>query len=247
MGVGQVHRGVAGPTEAGQAPGPTCENPGMGRLIPSNFDVTRLEPSERRTIEALVAGTGAEWLILPHVPFVDQGVEGEADVVVLHPERGGVVLEVKGGRISVRQGVWHQEDRALVRSPAEQAQKGVHVLAKKVKGANPDAPRPRLVHGIVLPDASSVPEGSLGPDLEARMVLTGQELSWPEEALLALANHGRPGDQRIDLGPAVRALRPDLDFEARLGDEIVAVERRLDHDTESTLRSEEHTSELQSH
>ena len=161
----------------------------------------------------------------------------EADVVVLHPERGGVVLEVKGGRISVRQGVWHQEERALVRSPAEQAQKGVHVLAKKMKGANPDAPRPHLVHGIVLPDATSVPEGSLGPDLEARMVLTGPELAWPEEALLALANHGRPGARRVDLGPAVRALRPDLDFEARLGDEIVAVERRLDHDTESTLRN----------
>ena len=204
----------------------------MGRLIPENFDLLTLEPSERRTVEALVGGTGDEWLVLPHVPFVDRGREGEADVVVLHPERGGVVLEVKGGRISVREGVWHQEERTLVRSPVEQAQKGVHILAEKMKGADPNAPRPHLVHGIVLPDATSVPEGSLGPDLETRMVLTGQELSWPEEALLALANHGRPGARRVDLGPAVRALRPDLDFEARLGDEIVAVERRLDHDLE---------------
>ncbi|MFM7225435.1 MAG: NERD domain-containing protein, partial [Actinomycetota bacterium] len=212
----------------------------MGRLIPANLDVAALEPSERRTVEALLTGTGEEWLVIPHVPFVERGREGEADVVVLHPELGGVVLEVKGGRISVREGAWYQDGRLLPKSPVDQAARAMHTLIRKMQSANGSSPRPRLVHGIVLPDASTVPEGSLGPDLEPAMVFTGRELTWPEEALrqLMTGTAADPGShRRIDLAPAVRALRPDLDFVARLSDEITALERRLDDDTDATLRN----------
>lgn len=209
----------------------------MGRLIPANFAVSALEPSERRTVEALLAGTGDDWLVLPHVPFVERGREGEADVVLLHPELGGVVLEVKGGRVAVRQGAWFQDDRPLAKSPVDQAARAMHTLVRKMKSAGPTAPRPHLVHAIVLPDAAIVPDGSLGPDLEPAMVLTGTELAWPEEALRHLMTSGVSPGNRIDLQPAVRALRPDLDFTARLADEIDGIERRLDDDTDATLRN----------
>lgn len=235
--VGHHPRAPRESSGTGQAPVRTCQNPPVGRLIPANFAVSALEPSERRTVEALVAGTGADWLVLPHVPFVERGIEGEADVVLLHPELGGVVLEVKGGRIAVRQGAWFQDDRPLAKSPVDQAARAMHTLVRKMKGAGSTAPRPHLVHAIVLPDAVSVPDESLGPDLEPTMVLTATELVWPEEALRHLMSGSKSPGNRIDLGPAVRALRPDLDFTARLADEIDGIERRLDDDTDATLRN----------
>ena len=76
----------------------------MARLIPDDFDLSAVEPSERRVLEALLESLGPGWLLLPQVPFVDRGQDGEADLVALNAEHGAVVFEVKGGTISVRDG-----------------------------------------------------------------------------------------------------------------------------------------------
>jgi hypothetical protein len=212
----------------------------MGRLIPADFDVSALEHSERRVVDALVAGTGDDWLILPTVPFVDRGRDGEVDVVVLDPTRGAVVIEVKGGAIAVRDGRWYQNDRSLIRSPADQAVAGKHALIKKVKAIRgiDGTDRVYFAHAVAFPDAASLPHGVLGPELTQEMVLTADELQWPEQALGRLIR-----DQATTTPAAVEAvvgaLRPNVEFSDVLGPNLRGLSRRLDRQTDDMLRTAE--------
>src|SRR5450759_3643108 len=118
--------------------------------------------------------------------------EGEIDFLLLHPERGMLALEVKGGRIAWdgREQRWTSTDRNEVvheiQDPFRQAQQNVKNLVKEIEtrhvlGGEP----PKFVHGhgVVFPDceytidreplaASSdlvIDASDLAGDLEARI------------------------------------------------------------------------------
>lgn len=208
----------------------------MATLVPANLDVSSLEPSERRCVEALVERTGPEWLVLPHVPFVECGNDGEADLVVVHPALGVVVLEVKGGLIECTSGLWYQAGRPLRRSPVDQAADAKHVLLRKVKAVRTGIDTPWFVHGVVFPDMHGPPRG-LTPDLDPTMVLTADSLEWPEEALRALLAGGHSSSSGAQA--VVRTLRPDLSFGEFNASTLVAMSRWLDRRTEEVLRTVE--------
>ncbi|MGP9734844.1 NERD domain-containing protein [Brachybacterium sp. AOP42-C2-15] len=82
------------------------------------------------------------------------GEEIEADLLVLWPGIGMAVIEVKGGRISVQEGRWYQEDRSgrreLKKSPIDQAQTAKHHLIGYLNNAS-STPIGRAVHLVMLP------------------------------------------------------------------------------------------------
>lgn len=203
------------------------------------MDLGALEPSERRVVEAILTRTGDEWMVLPHVPYVDQGRDGEIDLVVIEPTRGAVVIEVKGGAISVREGRWYQDGRALRRSPVEQANAGKHALIRKVRalGGVEGTDRVFFTHAVAFPDAAAIPDGALGPDLVPEMVITAAELQWPEQALGTLMRESSYPPGAIEA--VVRALRPDVEFSGALGPQLTGLLRRLDRGTEDVLRTAE--------
>ena len=57
---------------------------------------------------------------------------GEADFVILHPARGLLVLEVKGGEPELRGGSWYRGKKEI-KDPFEQAKKSMHKLCKEVE------------------------------------------------------------------------------------------------------------------
>ncbi len=110
--------------------------------------------------------------------------DGEADLVVVDPEHGLLVVETKGGSLSRDQhGRWYAGGRALEVSPFEQARTSAHVLVGMVTAnprwaSHPDW-RLRALHAVACPDvdrASLVPRGaslpaSLGPDAPLALLL----------------------------------------------------------------------------
>lgn len=212
----------------------------MGTLIPEDFDLSRVEHSLAKVTEILRDSTDDEWLILPHVPYVDQGRDGEIDLVLLHPTCGGITLEVKGGRIAVRDGTWLQNDRELDRSPVDQVVDGKHALIRRLKrlpGAG-GLSEIRFRHGVVFPDVPAVPDEMLGPDLERQMVLTKLELQWPDQALKALAGETAATPAPV-LDRIVRVLRPTVDFSRQMGQHLRGVSRKLGDVTENMIRTAE--------
>ena len=98
-------------------------------------------------------------------------IDGEADFTVAHPEMGMLVIEVKGGGISVSDETkkWQSTDRhnitRNIKNPVSQAKGGKYNLLEKLKGRVEWTPRfIKAVHGVILPDCKRASH-DLGPDM----------------------------------------------------------------------------------
>ncbi len=142
--------------------------------------------------------------------------DGEADLVLLHPEHGLLVVETKAGQPSRdAAGRWWAGGRPLDRSPFAQAEAGKHDLVRAVEALPewPSGERVRAGHAVAFPDAdlASLPRGHalLGPDADPAIVIDAAALETDAALRAALervwsfwtgdGSRGRP------LGPALFA------------------------------------------
>jgi hypothetical protein len=118
-------------------------------------------PDGWRAWHSLRLRAGAKW-------------EGEGDFVVAVPGRGLIVLEVKGGQLTLEDGLWKQNGQRLDPPPRDQAQGFVRRLVRECKRRGTRVP----AFGVAcfFPDC----EFSEGPQTGelAGIVLGRRDLSW---------------------------------------------------------------------
>ena len=139
--------------------------------------MTRGEDAERLVADRLRAALPPEYRLYPNVewtgPMRDGGPaeDGEADLVIAHPEHGLLVLEVKDGEPSRdHAGRWWLGPNRLDRSPFEQAMRSQHQLVRKLESlpAWPVRPggggprTPHAGHGVAFPSVD-LAEPAAGP------------------------------------------------------------------------------------
>jgi len=146
---------------------------GLGEDEPS-------EDSEHRVATALQA-LPDDWIVLHHVSWQSQRGgrqgDGEADFVLLHPKRGLLVLEVKGGGIEIHNGRWstidRRGDRHNIKNPYEQATDSKHALLGWLK-EHGLANRVRIGHAVAFPHMPTLP--NVGPAGPAEISFTKPDL-----------------------------------------------------------------------
>lgn len=181
--------------------------------------MTRGEEAERLVAERLRAALPSEYRLYPNVewtgPLRDGGpaMDGEADLVIAHPDLGLLVLEAKAGEPSRdREGRWWLGPIRLDRSPFEQAMRSRHELVRKLVslpawpvrpgGGGPRSPH--AGHAVAFPsvDLASLPRGHvlLGPDAPRELVLDAEALetlqsarAWVERAFAYWIGDGSSG------------------------------------------------------
>jgi len=213
-----------------------CQNRCMATLLPVDFDLTRLEHSERRVCAAFVQGLDDSWLVIPHVPVTAKGEDGEIDVVLVSAASGVVLVEVKGGRIDIQQGEWLQNGKRLPKSPVSQVSTAKHLLVKRMRTARIDITDLFMRHVIALPDAGQIPAAGLTPDAPRDIVLGANDLEYPEQALHRLfRDHSPVPVDRLE--KFVQALRPDIHLADGQGDVLRWARNRLDEEAAVHLAS----------
>jgi len=128
----------------------------MPHLVPQEPRFTT--DSERLVWERLRDSLPAEATLLANFRITDETKDHECDLVVLMPEVGVVVVEVKGGSVWLDEAGWHQtlqSGRVKHIDPIEQALKSKYALRDYVE-ADPrwrDSSRTRIVwaHALVAP------------------------------------------------------------------------------------------------
>ena len=138
--------------------------------------------SERLVWDSLRGGLRDIDVVLHGVRFTDaEHGEVEIDLLVLMPDCGAVVIEVKGGQVSYRDGGWKQTDAHGARTidPTRQARNGVYSLKRYLEN-HPTWSRGHLRVGwlLALP-YTHVIEG-LGPEGRRDLLIGEQDL--PEAA-----------------------------------------------------------------
>jgi len=138
--------------------------------------------AEIRLYEAFASDLPSNWTVWHSLRIrTDEGMEGEGDFVIAIPDRGFLVLEVKGGYISVRDGRWFQNSKPLDHSPREQA----HSFAKKLVSRLPSVNGMTVPYGIltIFPDTPS--SDAPVQDNLRDMVLTEVDVRYLKDAITA--------------------------------------------------------------
>lgn len=112
---------------------------------------------------------------------------GEADFVILHPDKGLMVIEVKSGEIEYKNGEWIQTNiktRAAKRiDPLNQARKSQFELMDRLYKADLDFPIPMMCYCAWFPTVEMPSERSLPPEAAKEIVLDKKSLENPEKAI----------------------------------------------------------------
>lgn len=135
------------------------------------------QPRSEHEVFAALTTLGDPWLVLSDVPF---GLFGrprpglaQIDFLLVHPRRGLCVLEVKGGEITIRDGIWYTRPRggeaeALRRTPFAQAADQRYEL-QRFLWKHLSIPDAAMAHAVALPGC--VVPGGIGPDAPRALVV----------------------------------------------------------------------------
>ena len=166
----------------------------MARMFPErirhSIDGVEVPSSERQVFDALRCGLDDDYVVFHSVAWHGRGrkPDGEADFLIAHPDLGLLVLEVKGGGITVnpQTGVWLSEDRSgtvhEIKDPFQQALTAKHELIADIRNDPrwPDGRACQIGYAVVLPDVTIAPNG-LTPRAKP-------EITFDRSAMAALAD-----------------------------------------------------------
>jgi hypothetical protein len=208
-------------------------------MIPPSFPAIRAAErgldAERELYDALAEQLDDRFVVIYSAKFLAPAgrarvCEAEADFVVLHPEVGIVVIEAKGGVLSVEQGVWRQQPRTggrrrrLKVSPFEQADRTRHQLIDLLRERGLPWEAWCIAHAIALPHCA-VPAYRWGPDRPRELTIDLGDMGALEPALRRAAAffgpNRAPGLSGVDVEAVAdalgcnRLLRPPLSVQIR--------------------------------
>lgn len=178
------------------------------RELSSQLRQDPLRRAEVKVYDALQDVFSNGWHVFysrPWLGLTPTGAErdGECDFVVVHPDRGVLTLEVKGGGISFDPSKerWTSRDGQgndwEIKNPVMQAMQAKHVILNKAK-AQRGWPQAfiRFRHGVVFPDAPP-PAGDLGADRPRELFCCRPDMKrlreWVEERLSGGDSERGPG------------------------------------------------------
>lgn len=129
----------------------------MARMIPSTIHHERASTGEREVFRRLRddPSTG-DWIVLHSLDIADhvRQVSGEADFIVIVPQRGVLCLEIKGcSRLHRADGKWYYGTDPVpdTRGPFRQASEAMHSIRKRLVRAEPSLSRVVFWSAVVFP------------------------------------------------------------------------------------------------
>jgi hypothetical protein len=191
------------------------------------------EQSEKLVAEYLKA-LPSPWVVLHHVSW--QGLrngrqgDGEADFVLIHPQHGVLVVEVKGGGVHLDRGRWCSTDRFghvhTIKNPYEQATSSKHALIGWLSGFK-FGPKIRVGHAVIFPHHPRLP--NLGPAATPAISMALPELAKIEASVLQCVRHWQLAASlsSSELKLLVDALAPTVEIRRKLSTESAEADERI--------------------
>ncbi len=198
--------------------------------------------SERLVYTRLGNELPDEWVVLHSLGLHGHATKiwGEADIVVLS-SRGFFALEVKGGSVSCRDGVWHfgQPGRGGYtknEDPWTQSKETMFAIRNRLHAADPAFGQLLFGYGVVMPMETFT---ATGPEIEPAVLLDRRDFRHSMARYIALleqhwkkswkASRGWSGDAPSPalIRKARQILRPDVESAFSIGGFLNAVEGRL--------------------
>ena len=140
--------------------------------------------TERQVREAIQRHLGEDDVVISGLRLHDNTYgDVEIDLIVLMPNAGVGIVEVKGGTITYAEGTWHQSGKEGTKEidPAGQARRGWHAFRRFVE-RQPAWSRGRLRGDwfLAFPQTHVPPDEDMGPEGRRETIIAeGEELQEP--------------------------------------------------------------------
>jgi len=221
----------------------------MAILIPDTpKDCTR---SERVVYQRLGAELDNNWVVLHSLGLVDHDTKrrGEADIVIVSG-RGIFVLEVKGGRVSCRDGRWYfgapgGQEVERREDPWTQASGAMFAIIKRIRDDAPDLQGLLYGFGVIMPMERFNARSS---EIDLQVLLDRREFARSLALYIGrlerrwrqiYAERGLPEPRRPtneDIRRIRKILRPDVESAFSLGSWLTGLEEQLLELTNEQIR-----------
>jgi hypothetical protein len=228
----------------------------MARLIPKIDPSTIQNQGERVIAQALVAQLPSGCRVYHSYPWLrperhaKTGKEvllpGEADFVIVDPDQGVLILEVKGGTIEYDAQShlwWRQETNEEIKDPFVQAERNKYALRDRIVVHPYFRDRGDLAftigHAVVFPSCRF--EGNPPPHIQAAILIDADDLQSIEKAIARAydawcpVNHPRTLDN-LEMDAILEALSPVFRFTPVLWRTIDDQEEKIRRLTNEQLR-----------
>jgi hypothetical protein len=214
----------------------------MAKLIPSTMQDRRSE-AEAKMFTALGRALSDDWTVLHHVQWLQKrpgrdSPDGEADFVIVHPDRGALVLEIKGGRVryEAASGQWFTSgselDDVKIHDPVGQARDATYALHRFARSL-PGWPQRwgPVAYAVCFPDGTlsgaALPHVQPEIVLDARDLISDRSLRARIESVLAWwpRDRAEPGRRGADM--IIQALAHDIEIRPLLSTQVEAADREI--------------------
>lgn len=162
----------------------------MAKFFPVFEMIDDAPQSERIVLRALAKALSDDFYVYHSLSFIEKKPtikEGEADLVIFHRKYGLLILEVKGGGISIENGQWFSENyvgKHTIKNPFDQARKAKHALMDKIKKKH--SGYVAIGYGVCFPNSTLPPAISLPMDVVREFVIDSALLLNPEKCAKAI-------------------------------------------------------------
>ena len=214
----------------------------MARMIPSRLSDDTKSYAEKVLFYKLQDMEDTDdWTVMHSVGIANhtKQAQGEADFVVVIPNGGVMVLEVKGGRISYHDGQWSSSNRAGTYNinPVFEANEAMHsfenYIKDKVSSLDPLS-KTMFGFGVVFPDSYFHGEFSI-PDLDDFQIADKSDILDMKSYLLGLVRFWKekrrmPNESMPNASVCkriVQLMRPNFDSHISIAHQIASVERQI--------------------
>ena len=196
----------------------------MARMLPPHFPFPK-DPKRRAELDVFsqFATLEDKWTVIYSLTWHGERNgrtgDGEADFILLHPNYGFFVAEVKGGeKVSLRNGRWYTKphgkaDEAEIKDPFEQALASSKSIDSWLSENGPPLKLRPFGHFVVFP--GFIQRGDISPAGRRELIMDKADLVNPLGSLQRISNHW---DRKMALTPrdvddVVNSLRPNIEFE----------------------------------
>ena len=190
----------------------------MPRVL--DWETEKVPPSERRFLAAAKRDLPGDWIVIHGliIKTVKPVRIQEVDFVVIDPDRGILIIEVKGGGINRRGNEWYSIDHAgdchLIKDPVSQSERCRYRIRDRLNESlhygrgNSRRRVPEMISAVSFPDIVQT-NADLGPDLPVDLVIDSSDLRDLKSALDRIFNkHPKKPLSAHDVEAFCRTLEP---------------------------------------
>ncbi len=169
-------------------------------MIPSEYNNVNNSEAEKNLYYKLNEVFDDSWIIFHSYDFESRNrenklIEAEIDFLLLNKEFGLLVLEVKGGQIKYKDGIWYQNNK-LIKDPFKQAKTNKYSIKKHLSDYLKDEPPIAIGYAVCFPDHFGAEENLLRG--QGDNVFTGENINYISELIIDLMKDFKGPGYKID-------------------------------------------------